>query len=157
MLHDFLEILICLNEIVNVIGDMNKHLYCLKYTLKSLFLPNVQFWSFFENVTSGGAKRRADLNPASIYSSCNTGSVRCITTEYQQLRTYLIYLASQNIQKPYILRNLDPFQRRLFKGYILYLYGIQLHQNYICFFLLFFSKLEALLVRRYCDIPLRHV
>ena len=50
----------CPNLIVNVIGDINKHLYCWKYTLKwlktTLFTPNVQFWSFIENATSGGTK-----------------------------------------------------------------------------------------------------
>ena len=44
ILHDFLKIWICLNVIVNAIGDINKYLYCWKYMLKwlkrVLFRPN---------------------------------------------------------------------------------------------------------------------
>ena len=72
-----------LNVIVNAIGDVNKHLYCWKYTMKwletPLFWSNVQFWPFLENTTSGVTKRCADLNLvlAILYT------IRCITTKNQ--------------------------------------------------------------------------
>ena len=52
-------------------------------------------------------------------------TVRCHTTKYQYLWTYLIHLGSQKNSKTYILRKIRPLSAESFTGDIVYLYGLQ--------------------------------
>ena len=108
-----------------------------------IFRQNVKFLPFSGNTTRGFTKLGLHLQFL-LYSN----TVRCNTSNYQQLWTNLIYLKSPQKSKTYILGKLDPLKAAYFTGYISI--PIMGYNNYK---IRNFAKLRALLVRRSCNMP----
>ena len=121
----------------------------LKWLNTTLFRQNVQFWLFLENTTNGGAKHCVDLNPAPIFSSCNSlhhkmpyNKVSIVTDLFNSFGILNIF------KNPIFWENWATFSCIFHRVY----YSLRIWIAIM--WKLFFFKLRALLIRKSCDVPL---
>ena len=130
ILHDFLKIQVCLNGIVNVIGEINKHLYCWKYMLKwlktILFFAKYQILVIFRKGHKWDTKRCIDFNSAFLYSSYYIVTIlRWNTTGTNNYGSIQFIWDLKTNQKIFILRKkIHPFQLSLLQETIEYPYTL---------------------------------